>query len=387
MLLGDEVGLRGDGSEHSASRGRTWSGVRRGRPDPTGRAGCGIGGPEYPTRDAPTAGRATAQRSPFAAAFLSLIFPGLGQLYAGAPSRALAFAAAPILLVALLAGIVLRLDRIELVGLVFNPFAAELGLRVQRRRPALPAGRDRRRLPGRRVPQLVRRRRATVGSGPARIPRNPLSIAGLLAVVLVMTGSHVVVARYDMLALRPARERLHLHQRPDEPRMQRRRDAGARTRPRTRRRPPSPSRAAVGGAVPDVSVPPWDGKERLNILLIGTDQRPERRHVQHRHADRRLDRPGHQAGRRCSACRATRSTCPIPPGPRAAGVRPGLHAEDQRLVDLDSQPRRTSSRARTGRAATTGSRRSWATSTGSTSSTSSRSTSRASSRSSTRWAA
>src|SRR5215470_7570596 len=40
-------------------------------------------------------------RSPFAAAFLSLIFPGLGQLYAGAPTRALAFAAAPILFIAL----------------------------------------------------------------------------------------------------------------------------------------------------------------------------------------------------------------------------------------------------------------------------------------------
>src|SRR4029077_6350369 len=37
-------------------------------------------------------------------------------------------------------------------------------------------------------------------AGRARIGRNPLSIAGLLAVVLVMAGSHVVVARYDMLA-------------------------------------------------------------------------------------------------------------------------------------------------------------------------------------------
>jgi LCP family protein required for cell wall assembly len=30
----------------------------------------------------------------------------------------------------------------------------------------------------------------------------------------------------------------------------------------------------VGGDVPNVSIPPWDGKEQLNILLIGTDQRP-----------------------------------------------------------------------------------------------------------------
>ncbi len=60
-------------------------------------------------------------RSPFAAAFLSLLFPGLGHAYAGAPMRALGFAAAPILLVALLAGVLLRLDRLELLSLVLNP--------------------------------------------------------------------------------------------------------------------------------------------------------------------------------------------------------------------------------------------------------------------------
>ena len=37
--------------------------------------------------------------------------------------------------------------------------------------------------------------------GPARLPMNPLSIAGLIAIVLVMTGTHVAVARYDMLAM------------------------------------------------------------------------------------------------------------------------------------------------------------------------------------------
>ena len=60
-------------------------------------------------------------RSPFAAAFLSLIFPGLGQLYAGAPLRALAFAAGPILLLALSAGMVLRVDRIALLGFLVDP--------------------------------------------------------------------------------------------------------------------------------------------------------------------------------------------------------------------------------------------------------------------------
>src|SRR5512144_910524 len=60
-------------------------------------------------------------RSPFAAAFLSLLFPGLGHLYAGAWQRALAFAAAPILLIALGAGIVLRMNRLELLGFLLQP--------------------------------------------------------------------------------------------------------------------------------------------------------------------------------------------------------------------------------------------------------------------------
>jgi len=65
--------------------------------------------------------RAPRSRSPFAAAFLSLLFPGLGQWYAGATMRALAFAAVPILAIALLAGVGLRMDRIALLGLAFDP--------------------------------------------------------------------------------------------------------------------------------------------------------------------------------------------------------------------------------------------------------------------------
>ena len=43
-------------------------------------------------------------RSPFAAAFLSLLFPGLGHAYLGAYRRGLGFAAPPLLLGALVAG-------------------------------------------------------------------------------------------------------------------------------------------------------------------------------------------------------------------------------------------------------------------------------------------
>ena len=99
-LTGRNIGLRDWGLD--GSRGHA-AGAARG-PDSTGPS-------ILPAMHEPEGARPRA-RSPFAAAFLSLIFPGLGQLYAGAPLRALAFAAAPILALALGAGIVLRLDQI-----------------------------------------------------------------------------------------------------------------------------------------------------------------------------------------------------------------------------------------------------------------------------------
>src|SRR4029079_14978053 len=37
--------------------------------------------------------------------------------------------------------------------------------------------------------------------GRPRVVFNPVSMAGLLAVILVMAGAHVVVARYDLIAM------------------------------------------------------------------------------------------------------------------------------------------------------------------------------------------
>ena len=114
--------------------------------------------------------------------------------------RALAFAAAPILFIALGAGIVLRMDRVELFGLRPQPdrpdsvFAINLVVLIYRLVAIVDAYR---------VAEYLNasRRPAMVGWAGRGSPRNPLSIAGLLAVLLVMAGSHVVVARYDMLAL------------------------------------------------------------------------------------------------------------------------------------------------------------------------------------------
>src|SRR5512144_795494 len=64
-------------------------------------------------------------RSSFAAAFLSLLFPGLGHAYAGAWERAVGFAAIPILVLALLAGLALAFG-LDLLGFVLQPWVLTL---------------------------------------------------------------------------------------------------------------------------------------------------------------------------------------------------------------------------------------------------------------------
>jgi LCP family protein required for cell wall assembly len=219
-------------------------------------------------------------RSPFAAAFLSLLFPGMGQLYAGAPLRALAFAAAPILFIAAIAGVVLRLDRIELLGLALNPFllssvfALNIVILVYRLIAIVDAYR---------VAEFMNRHAAGGDGrlGTARGRSRPLSIAGLSR-SSVMAASHVVVARYDMLALdllgsdcifiqndtSDADCTADASPTPG--------DSTSGDEPSLEPTPsPTPVAAPVGSNLPTVTIPPWDGKERLNILLIGTDQRPD----------------------------------------------------------------------------------------------------------------
>jgi len=215
-------------------------------------------------------------RSPFAAAFLSLIFPGLGHAYAGAYTRALGFAALPILLVALSAGFGLRMDQSQLIGLVFNPlflqsvFVINLLLLAYRVVAIVDAYR---------VAEFLNRHEASGDNrlGPARLIRNPISIAGLLAVILVMSGVHVVVARYDALALDALTSGCIFVGEdvdtdcldPEASPSPEATESGSATSEPTAS--PTPEPTAVGSDVPEVSIPPWDGKERLNILLIGAD--------------------------------------------------------------------------------------------------------------------
>jgi LCP family protein required for cell wall assembly len=226
--------------------------------------------------------RAPRSRSAFAAAFLSLLFPGLGHAYAGAYARALGFAALPLLALALGAGIVLRADRYQLLGFVIQDsvltavFVLNVVALLYRVAAAVDAW------------QVARFLNAVDVSGDgrlgrSRVPVTPLSVAGLLGVLLVMAGGHVVVARYDTLALGfvncvftdgsdPSCDLPSASPSPAGSGDAQPSDSAGDV--------PSPTDAAptpigtAGSGAPAPSLPPWDGKERLNILLIGSDQRP-----------------------------------------------------------------------------------------------------------------
>ncbi len=219
-------------------------------------------------------------RSAFAAAFLSLLFPGLGHAYAGALGRGLAFAALPFLSLALLGGVILRADRIALFGFVIQQpvlygllMLNALAL-IYRVIAVIDAWQ---------VARFLNAGDASGGGrlGRARLPVSGLSVAGLLIVILVTAGGHVAIARYNMLALNlvncvfsdtgdPSCEVAQASPGPG--------DSGA---PAGSADPgaspavgePSPiASGAVGTAAP--TLPPWDGTGRLNVLLVGSDQRP-----------------------------------------------------------------------------------------------------------------
>ena len=220
-------------------------------------------------------------RSAFAAAFLSLIFPGLGHAYAGAWARALAFAALPLLLIALAGGIFLRVDRFDLLGFVVQPqvltgiFVVNILILIYRIVAAVDAWN---------VARFLNEVDASGGGrlGRSKLPLSPLSIAGLLAVLIVIGGAHVAVARYDMLAstlvgcVFSDSEEAQCQAPADSP------DPGdsiagseAPGPTDTPTQSDAPLATPVGSAqgTLEPELPTWDGKGRLNILLVGVDQR------------------------------------------------------------------------------------------------------------------
>ena len=208
-------------------------------------------------------------RSPFVAAFLTLLFPGLGHAYAGAYQRALAFAAVPVLLIALLAGIVLRVDLAQLGGFAVLPgvlpgiFVLNLVALAYRLVAMVDAWR---------VTAYLNS--FAESGGPEDRPGTglgSLSVAGLLAAILVMAGGHVAVAKYDVLAMNVVdcifdpNSNCPAGSATPSP-------SGSQDPLESEEPEPTISLPPEGSAVPDITTPPWNGTERLNILLIGADE-------------------------------------------------------------------------------------------------------------------
>jgi len=215
------------------------------------------------------------RRSPFVAAFLSLVFPGLGHAYLGAQRRALGFAAPPVLIAALAAGIVVRLDVFELAGLAVQTwfitavFVINLVALAWRAAAIIDAWRIARWLLA--GPAGIGFRGAGRGRGPIGTAA-PVAVASLAAVLLVMSVVHVAIARYDLLLSTTTACIFE----PDSTDC----EAPATASPGTSGEPtdeptdvvPTPGSTTVGTPVPSVSIPPWNGTDRLNVLLIGADE-------------------------------------------------------------------------------------------------------------------
>ncbi len=226
------------------------------------------------------------RRSAFAAAFLSFLFPGLGHAYLGRWLRALAWAVLPIVFIAAGLGRVVSGglgDMVELVADpdVLNAMLIFLAFDLLYRLLAL----------------LDAYRLATDGSVGSAGTRSA-SAAGLIALVVVLVASHVVVARpiffaTDLYADISANagdtsevkspeelvkaggkdfELLTVEQQ-EEPTAKPERERES-NEPGETEAPPSAEPATpepTAATTEDVEVAEWDGKERLNILLIGQD--------------------------------------------------------------------------------------------------------------------
>jgi len=128
------------------------------------------------------------RRSAFAAAFLSFIFPGLGHLYLRRWLRAVLWGALPVIGIAAGTGLLVSGGRGELVELVADPDVLDrmLLFLVFDFFYRLIAMLDAYRLAG----------DPGVGSSGSRV----LSTAGLMALIVVLVGSHIVVAQPIFIA-------------------------------------------------------------------------------------------------------------------------------------------------------------------------------------------
>lgn len=216
--------------------------------------------------------RATA-RSSFAAAFFSFVFPGLGQVYAGAWERGLAFAAPAVLVLALAAGLLMRY-RLEILGFVIQPtiLVVLLVLSVVALAYRAVAIVDAYRV----ADYMNGWRESGQGRlGPPRRRTDPIALAGLAAVLVVLLAGHVVVGYYGMQALDLVGSVFGgTDPTADIPVVL----PSASLAPGETPAPSSANTTApttAAATVTPTSIPKWNGTDRLNILLVGADQRPD----------------------------------------------------------------------------------------------------------------
>jgi LCP family protein required for cell wall assembly len=198
-----------------------------------------------------------SRRSAFTASFLSLLFPGLGQVYGGATARGLAFAAPAVLLVALVGGLVANPATRK--TLLFSLFDTNVLLLVLALNVLLLAYRAVAIIDAYRTTTLLNAWRGSRDPrlGRPRVRLNALSVAGLLAVILVASGVHGAVAYYDLTAYDLLRTIT---------------DGGNGTASPTPLATPTPTAGPSASAQP--SATPAAPSDRVNILLLGVDRRP-----------------------------------------------------------------------------------------------------------------
>ena len=206
--------------------------------------------------------------SPFTAAVLSLIFPGLGHLYLRRLERALAFAALPILGLALLAGVLVNPGtRQGLLAGLFSPailqpiLVLDVIVLVYR------------------LVAVVDAYRSALGASGTAMSRvrsflvRPASAAGLAAVLVVLSLGHVVLARYDRIAYDTITA-ITSGGDPSAIGVAAPTGSGALSGSNSPSPAPSTPTPPSSGTPRPPAVVPWNGTDRLNVLLVGTDQRP-----------------------------------------------------------------------------------------------------------------
>ncbi len=199
-------------------------------------------------------------RSPFVAAFLSFLFPGLGQAYTGFVLRGLVLAAPMILLLALLAGVLAtRSTRDALLAQLTSPtvlllvLVANVLLLAYRLLVIVDAFRLAALVEGAAVAPVGRLSRA-------RLSFSPLALVGLLAILVVTPVLHVSAARYNVLAYQFVTGISGSEQ-------------GDGEGPTDTPGPSGTATLTPGASGTQQPLPQWNGKDRLNILLVGVDQR------------------------------------------------------------------------------------------------------------------